>query len=46
MNRVVKATALKTWKGLRARDLSCSEEVVDTRAIETMRNSCVCKTRR
>ena len=36
MSRVVKATALKPWRGLRARDLSCSNEVVETRAIETM----------
>ena len=31
----------QTVEGLRARDLSCSDEVVETRAIETMRNSCV-----
>ena len=41
MNQVVKATALKPWRGLRARDLSCSDEVVETRTTETMRNSCV-----
>ena len=40
-NRVVMATALKPWRGLRARDLRCSDEVVGTTAIETMRNSCV-----
>ena len=36
MNRVVKATALKPWRRLRARDLCCSDEVVTTRAIETV----------
>ena len=41
MNRVVNATALKPWRGLRARDLRCSDEVVETRAIETMRETAV-----
>ena len=41
MDQVVKATALEPWRGLRATDLRCSDEVVETRAIETMSNSCV-----
>ena len=41
MDQVAKATALKPWRGLRARDLRCSDEVVETRSIETTRTSCV-----
>ena len=41
MDQVVKATALKPWRGLRARDLRCSDEAVETRAIETMRKTAV-----
>ena len=41
MNRVGKATALKAWRVLRASDLRCSDEAVETRAIEAMRETAV-----
>ena len=40
MIQVMKAIALKPWRGETGQDLCCSAEVVQTRAIMTMCESC------
>ena len=41
MIQVMKATALKPWRGVAGQDLCCSDEVVTTRAIETVNMTCL-----